>query len=156
MGATEKSRPVMVRSRLRPGPGVGRGVAAAAARASSAAATVATRARIHPYLVEAGHFGVSILARDQEKLSLHFSGRPVTDLEPEFVRIGRTPLLAEACATIAADVVAHHACGDHSMFVGHILHMQAFARAPLIVHEGHYAHLTYSQQRAPEWVTDFW
>ena len=118
--------------------------------------SVAARARMHPCLVEAGHFGVSILARDQEKLSLHFSGGPVADLAPEFVRVGRTPLLVGACATIASDIVARHDCGDHSIFVGHILHLAAFARAPLIVHEGRYASLTYSLERAPEWVADFW
>ncbi len=118
--------------------------------------SVATRARLHPYLVEAGHFGVSILAKDQEKLSLHFSGRQVADLAPQFVRVGRTPLLAGACATIAAEIAAHYDCGDHSIFVGHIVHLEAYSRAPLVVHEGHYASLTYSQERAPEWVADFW
>lgn len=118
--------------------------------------SVNTRARLHACLVEAGHFGVSILARDQEKLSLHFSGGPVADLAPEFTRAGRTPVLAGACATIAADIEARHDCGDHSLFIGRIVHLQAFARAPLIVHEGRYASLTYSLERAPEWVADFW
>jgi len=118
--------------------------------------SVALRARLHPCLIEAGHFGVSILAKDQEKLSLHFSGRPAADLAPKFVHVGRTPLLAGACATIAADIVAQHQCGDHTMFVGHIVHLEAHARAPLVVHEGHYASLTYSKERAPEWVADFW
>jgi flavin reductase len=118
--------------------------------------SVATRARLHPHLVAAGHFGVSILAKDQEKLSQHFSGRPGADVAPRFVHVGRTPLLAGACATIAADIVAHHDCGDHSMFVGRIVHLEAHARAPLVVHEGHYASLTYSKERAPEWVADFW
>jgi flavin reductase len=118
--------------------------------------SVGTRARLHPYLIASGYFGVSILAKDQEKLSQHFSGRSVADLAPEFVRIGRTPVLVGACAIIAADVVARHDCGDHSIFVGHIVHLEAFARAPLIVHEGRYASLTYSLERAPEWVGDFW
>lgn len=120
------------------------------------AISVATRARIHPCLIEAGHFGVSILARDQERLSTHFAGGPVADTAPEFTRVGRTPLLANASAVIAADVDARHDCGDHSIFVGRILHLQAFGRAPLIVHEGMYASLTYSMERAPEWVADFW
>ena len=118
--------------------------------------SVAKRARLHPCLIDAGHFGVSILARDQEKLSLHFSGGAVADLAPEFTRAGRTPVLAGACATIAANIEARHDCGDHSLFIGRITHLQAFARAPLIVHEGRYASLTYSLERAPEWVADFW
>lgn len=118
--------------------------------------SIGKRARMHPHLVAAGHFGVSILAKDQEKLSQHFSGGPVADIAPEFVHVGRTPVLAEAAATIATDVAAQHDCGDHTLFIGHILHLQAHARAPLIVHEGHYASLIYSKERAPEWVGDFW
>jgi flavin reductase len=118
--------------------------------------SVARRARIHPLLVEAGHFGVNILAKDQERLSTHFAGGPVADIAPEFVRAGRTPVLGNASATIAAEVTAHHDCGDHSIFIGRIVHLEAFGRPPLIVHEGRYASLTYSMERAPEWVADFW
>jgi flavin reductase (DIM6/NTAB) family NADH-FMN oxidoreductase RutF len=119
--------------------------------------SVALKARIHPLLIEAGHFGVSILAKDQERLSTHFSGGATADTEPEFVRVGRTPLLAHAAATIAADIVARHDCGDHSIFIGHIVHLAAgHARSPLIVHEGRYASLTYSKERVADWVADFW
>jgi flavin reductase len=118
--------------------------------------SVAKRARIHPLLVDAGHFGVSILAKDQERLSTHFAGGPLADTAPEFVRVGRTAVLGGASATIAADIAARHDCGDHSIFIGRIVHLEAFGRPPLIVHEGHYASLTYSMERAPEWVADFW
>jgi len=118
--------------------------------------SVAKRARIHPLLVEAGHFGVSILAKDQERLSTHFAGGPVADIAPDFLRTGRTPVLGGASATIAANITACHDCGDHSIFIGHIVHLEAIGRPPLVVHEGHYASLTYSMERAPEWVADFW
>jgi len=118
--------------------------------------SVGKRARLHPCLIEAGHFGVSILAKDQEKLSTHFSGGPVADLAPQFVTVGRTPVLTHAAATIAAEVVAQHDCGDHTLFIGRIVHLAAHARPPLAVHEGRYASLSYSQERAPDWVADFW
>jgi flavin reductase (DIM6/NTAB) family NADH-FMN oxidoreductase RutF len=118
--------------------------------------SVGKRARIHPCLLEAGFFGVSILAKDQERLSTHFSGGPVADLAPQFVRVGRTPLLIGATATIATNIVASHDCGDHTLFVGRIDHLAAHTRPPLVVHEGRYASLAYSQERAPEWVADFW
>jgi len=118
--------------------------------------SVALRARIHPLLIEAGHFGVSILAKDQERLSTHFSGGPAADTAPEFVHVGRTPLLAHAAATIAADIMAQHDCGDHSIFIGRIVHLMAHLRPPLIVHEGRLAALTYSKERAADWVADFW
>jgi flavin reductase (DIM6/NTAB) family NADH-FMN oxidoreductase RutF len=118
--------------------------------------SVAKRARLHPLLLEADHFGVSILAKDQERLSTHFAGGPAADIAPEFLRVGRTPLLSGASACIATDIVARHVCGDHTIFIGHIVHLEALGRPPLIVHEGRYASLSYSTERAPEWVADFW
>jgi flavin reductase (DIM6/NTAB) family NADH-FMN oxidoreductase RutF len=97
-------------------------------------------ARMHPLLIEAGHFGVSILARDQEKLSNHFAGVPAVDLNPpEFVWAGRTPVVADAAAEIGADIVAQHECGDHTLFIGRIVHLAVHGRPPLLVHEGRYA-----------------
>lgn len=118
--------------------------------------SVAKRARLHPMLIEAGHFGVSILAKDQERLSIHFAGGPAADAEPEFVRFGRTPLLLGAAANIATDLVAQHDCGDHTLFVGHIVHLDVHSRPPLLVHEGRYASLSYSKEGAADWVADFW
>ena len=118
--------------------------------------SVGKRARLHPMLVESGHFGVSILAKDQERLSSHFAGGPVADIPPQFIHVGRTPVLTDVCATITADIAQQHDCGDHTLFVGQILHMEAFDRPPLIVHEARYASLIYTKERAPEWVADFW
>jgi flavin reductase (DIM6/NTAB) family NADH-FMN oxidoreductase RutF len=113
-------------------------------------------ARMHGYLEEAGHFGVSILARGQEPLSAHFGGRPDAELQPVFRRIGRTPVLADAAATITATVVGRHDCGDHSIFIGAIDELAAHGRAPLLVHGGRYASLTYSAEHMLAPVTDFW
>lgn len=118
--------------------------------------SVALRARMHAYLLEAGHFGISILAKDQEKLSTHFAGGPGADLAPAFIHVGHTPLLANASATIAAETIARHDCGDHTLFIGRIVDLKASGRPPLVVHEGRYASLTYSKDRTPEWVSDFW
>jgi flavin reductase (DIM6/NTAB) family NADH-FMN oxidoreductase RutF len=118
--------------------------------------SVAKRARMHVHLVEAGHFGVSILGQGQEHHSAHFSGRPVAGFTPAFMRLGQTPVLRDASATIAADTVARHDCGDHSIFVGHVVHLQAHGRVPLVVHDGRYASLKYLQEAPPEPVADFW
>jgi flavin reductase (DIM6/NTAB) family NADH-FMN oxidoreductase RutF len=118
--------------------------------------SVAKRARTHAILVETGHFGVSILAQDQEKLSGNFAGGPIADLDPAFVHVGRTPVLAEASATLTAEIVASYGCGDHTIFIGRITYMQAQHRPPLVTHRGRYASLSYSAERAPEWVADFW
>jgi flavin reductase (DIM6/NTAB) family NADH-FMN oxidoreductase RutF len=118
--------------------------------------SVAKRARTHGMLVEAGHFGVSILAQGQEKLCVHFSGKPYADLQPVYQYIGRTPVLPGATATITADIVATHECGDHTIFVGRIMHLKAGIAAPLVLHAGRYAALMYSDEEFAAPVIDLW
>lgn len=118
--------------------------------------SIRRQARMHPLLIEAGHFGVSILAKKQERISSHFAGAPVADLAPEFVWVGRTPLLANAAAVIAADVVAQHDCGDHTLLIGRITHLGVHDRQPLLVHQGRYAGVTHATEPTPDWVVDFW
>jgi flavin reductase (DIM6/NTAB) family NADH-FMN oxidoreductase RutF len=118
--------------------------------------SVATTARMHAYLEEAGHFGVSILAHDQVKLSSHFSGRPQADLEPVFEHARGTPMLKGGLAALAATVLARHDCGDHSIFIGRIFHLRARDSVPLVVHGGHYASLIYSGEADPAPNVEFW
>ena len=118
--------------------------------------SIAKRARMHALLVEATHLGVNILAETQEDLSVHFAGTPVPGLAPAFAYAGPVPLLADACGRIAAEIVARHDCGDHTIFIGHILSMDADERMPLVYHAGRYSSLVHRRGdhdvRAPE----FW
>ena len=41
--------------------------------------SVAKKARMHDALKDSGHFGVSILAQGQERISQHFAGQGVAD-----------------------------------------------------------------------------
>ncbi len=116
---------------------------------------VAKRARMHALLTEAGHFGVNILADGQELISSHFAGKPVAGLSPVFETLGPAPLLADACARLATEIVARHNCGDHTLFIGHILHMDADDRTPLVYHAGRYGAVIHREdQSVPE--PDFW
>ncbi len=118
---------------------------------------VSETARMHGFLIESGHFGVSILARGQEALIGHFAGRPVEDLDPKYDHAGGTPLLAHAQATIAAKVVARHACGDHSLFVGEILALRhSEGLSPIVLHVGRLASLRHSHEQRLEPTLDFW
>jgi len=113
-------------------------------------------ARMHPLLLAAGHFGVSILAKAQERISKHFAGAPIPDVVPELTWAGRTPLIANASAVIAADLAAHYDCGDHTLLVGHIRHMAATGLPPLLVHEGRYAGVAHAAEPAADWAVDIW
>jgi flavin reductase (DIM6/NTAB) family NADH-FMN oxidoreductase RutF len=113
-------------------------------------------ARMHPLLLATGHFGVSILARSQERVSGHFAGQPLDGFTPELIWAGPTPMLANATAVIAADVATQHDCGDHTLLIGHIRYMAAHGLPPLLVHEGRYAGLAYGPESGHDWVVDIW
>ncbi len=118
---------------------------------------VGTTARMHAFLMETGHFGVSILARGQESLIGHFSGRPIEGLDLKYEYAGSTPVLAHAHAMIAARAIARHACGDHSLFIGHIValrHSDVFA--PLVLHVGRLASLVHASEQTSGPILDFW
>jgi flavin reductase (DIM6/NTAB) family NADH-FMN oxidoreductase RutF len=119
--------------------------------------SVATKARMHAFLMEAGHFGVNILARGQEPLIGHFAGRPAEGIDPKYEYAGSTPVFAHANATIAATVVARHACGDHSLFVGHIFALRHAERLPpIVLHIGKLASLMHSHEQTIWPTLDFW
>lgn len=118
--------------------------------------SIAKRARMHETISAAGRFGVNMLAHGQDDVSTHFAGRPIASLAIHFVHRDGTPLLADACARIVATGVARHDCGDHSLFVGRILHMDADERPPLIVHASRYASLMYADDHAGAPSVEFW
>ena len=118
--------------------------------------SIAKRARMHGTITAAGRFGVNMLAHGQEDVSAHFAGRPVAGLAIHFVHRDGTALLANACARIVATNVERHDCGDHSLFVGRILHMEADERPPLVIHASRYASLMYAGDNAGAPSIEFW
>jgi flavin reductase (DIM6/NTAB) family NADH-FMN oxidoreductase RutF len=118
--------------------------------------SIAKRARMHETIGAAGRFGVNMLAHGQEDVSAHFAGRTVAGLAVHFARKDGTPLLADACARIVATSIARHDCGDHSLFIGRILHMEADERPPLVVHASRYASLMYAGDHANAPSIEFW
>jgi flavin reductase len=119
--------------------------------------SVGEKARMHAFLMEAGHFGVNVLARGQESLIDHFAGRPVEGIDPQYEYAGETPVFAHANATIAARVTARHNCGDHSLFIGRIFALRhAASLSPIVLHVGRLASLVHSHEQAIAWAPDFW
>ncbi len=119
--------------------------------------SVSLKARMHAFLMEAGHFGVNILGRGQEALIGHFAGRPVEGIDPRYDYAGATPLFAEANATIAANVSARYDCGDHSLFVGHIFALRhSEGLTPIVLHVGRLASLMHSHEQTIWPTLDFW
>lgn len=117
--------------------------------------SIAKRARMHAHIGAARRFTVSILAAGQEDIATHFAGRPVPDLSVAFDTIGSARAIRGAAATIAAEVRAQHDCGDHSIFIGHIVAMAAHDRPPLLYHASRFAALVPLRAEPPE-VPEFW
>ena len=118
--------------------------------------SVAKKARIHAALQNSGHFGVSILAQGQEAISQHFAGQGVAEPEVLFEHMHGVPVLAGVSAAIAAAIEARHDCGDHSLFIGHIIGLRDDGRAPLVYHAGKYATLHYRKTVPADQTVDFW
>jgi len=118
--------------------------------------SIAKRAHMHEAMLSASHFGVNILAETQVEISEHFAGRPNMGLAVEFDSNGPAPVLANACGRIVAETVARHECGDHTIFIGRILRMDADDRPPLLYHSGRYCTLGRARLDANVGVPEFW
>jgi flavin reductase (DIM6/NTAB) family NADH-FMN oxidoreductase RutF len=119
--------------------------------------SIGVKARMHAFLLEAGHFGVNILARGQEPLIGHFAGRPAEDIDVKYEYAGQTPLFAHASAAIAATVTARHDCGDHSLFVGRVFALRhTDGLVPVVLHVGRLASLVHAHQQTIWPTLDFW
>lgn len=98
--------------------------------------SIAKTARMNRLLGDAGRYGVSVLAAEQDLLSLHFSGTaPRPDLV-EFVWHRGTPLLAGALAHLTCSVEASYPAGDHTLHIGRVDSLSSRAGDPLVVYTG--------------------
>jgi flavin reductase len=119
--------------------------------------SVGIKARMHAFLMQAGHFAVNILGRGQESLIGHFAGRPIEGIDPKYEYAGDTPMFAQANATLAAKVVAQHACGDHSLFIGRIFALRhTDGVTPIVLHVGRLGALLHAHEQTEGPTLDFW
>lgn len=103
--------------------------------------SIGVRAKMHDLIVRSRQYGVSVLAADQEALSRHFSGRPDASLDIRFEEEVGVPLVEGALAHVCAQVVDQHSAGDHTLFVGEVVHFNQRSGQPLIFHSGAYRRL---------------
>jgi flavin reductase (DIM6/NTAB) family NADH-FMN oxidoreductase RutF len=97
----------------------------------------------HAVLADAGHFGLSILADDQEALSRRFASEAADRFDgvPYSEHPTGVPLLAGAVAHIICARNGALSAGDHTIFLGEVLAGSAFDRAPLLHVRGVYRQL---------------
>src|ERR1700722_8774756 len=97
---------------------------------------IARAAALHELLVDAGEWGVSLLAGDQEHVAQHFARGvpPIAMWHGIEVRDDDPRLLAGAAGWLVARTVDRIAVGDHSLFVGAIEHLEDGHAASSLVH----------------------
>jgi flavin reductase (DIM6/NTAB) family NADH-FMN oxidoreductase RutF len=101
-------------------------------------------ARLLSYLKAQLRFGVNILKDTQQQVSRLFA-KPEQDPEEE-ARLGirfrwtdtGIPLLEDALAHMACNVVAQHTSGDHTIFVAEVESLELKDGEPLVYHRGKY------------------
>ena len=104
-------------------------------------------ARLLSFLKAQRRFGVSILGVGQQELSQHFAkGEQTPEAEQRLgIRFVWTPdgvpLLEEALAHLACNVVAEYPAGDHTIFIGEVESMDCREGEPLLFHRGQYRRL---------------
>jgi flavin reductase (DIM6/NTAB) family NADH-FMN oxidoreductase RutF len=103
--------------------------------------SIAHQARMHELLEASGSYGVSVLAQTQAQLSSHFAGKPEEGATIPFVAEAGVPLIEGAIAQVAAKICDAHPAGDHTLFIGEVLHFDWRDGQPLIFHSGGYREL---------------
>ena len=105
--------------------------------------SIAHDASLHELLRDAGEWGVSLLAGDQEQLAQHFarSVPPMVLWNGIDVREDDPRLLAGAAGWLIARTVAEHRTGDHTFFVAEVLSVEEGSAADSLT----YVHRSYKR-----------
>ncbi|GAP36025.1 NADH-FMN oxidoreductase [Piscinibacter sakaiensis] len=85
-----------------------------------------------------GHYGLSVLAGDQEGWSLHFGGRPQPEPGVAWERRGGVPVLRGALAWFACELDQVLPVHDHALFVGRVLDCGHAGGEPLMFFASRY------------------
>jgi flavin reductase (DIM6/NTAB) family NADH-FMN oxidoreductase RutF len=103
--------------------------------------SIDNRSEVHDGFEATGKFAVSVLAEDQEEVSQRFAfGTHKFDASLVLGAHGMY-LVPGALAHIECRVGAAHVAGDHTIYVGEVLWLEARPGRPLVYHAGRYAAL---------------
>ncbi len=111
--------------------------------------SVAKTAAMHGYLHATGRFGISFLDSGQSEVSNHFAGRPDERVGESvtYNRLADIPVLEHSLARIACRRWAVYDGGDHTLFVGEVIDLQADEGEPLLYFRGRYGTLVTDEKR---------
>ncbi|MGH9742592.1 MAG: flavin reductase family protein [Candidatus Acidiferrum sp.] len=109
------------------------------------------RSHLLPLLKQNSFFGVNVLKEHQQAISVYFAQADQTPEAEANLGISYRwtpagiPLLEDTIAQIVCRIVASHAAGDHTIFLGEVQSADLFPGEPLIFFRSHYCQLTPSR-----------
>lgn len=98
--------------------------------------SLGNRARMAARLSESEHYGVSVLAHSQESVARRFAGSKHPMPPPQFEWLGGVPVIAGSLVRLTTRIVDRHPAGDHTLFIGHVEHLDLRDGEPLLFHTG--------------------
>ncbi|WP_019415265.1 flavin reductase family protein [Paenisporosarcina sp. TG20] len=82
--------------------------------------SVANKAKMNESIKKSGIFAVSLLANDQEEMSMYFAGQIKEKRDIAFKSFNGMPVIDGALANITCDVHNTHVEGDHTLYIGSV------------------------------------
>ena len=111
--------------------------------------SIATKATMDARIAENRRYGVSILCRAQEPVSLHFAGGKPCPEKVQFIERGGVPLLDGALVHLACTVYDSHPAGDHTLHVGQVDELWSEHGDPLVFFTGSFRALEIVREEQP-------
>ncbi len=101
------------------------------------------RTRLLGFFRAAKHFGINILAEQQQAISQRFARSDRDRLQGVEWHAGRTgvPLLAGVLASLECELTKHIPAGDHDILIGEVIELHAREGKPLIFFGSEYKKL---------------
>lgn len=116
---------------------------------------VADTARLHPAILDAQRFGVSVLGADQEDLARYFTNKSRPEGMAQFDQVDwfagqhtGVPLLAGSLAWVECELAEVYEGGDHTIFLGTVLSAGSVDGEPLVFAGGSFHHLDVPEARS--------
>ena len=100
------------------------------------------RTKMHKLLPGTRRYGVSVLAREQERVAWHFAGRPLKEPGDLFEWAGEIPFVRGAIAHVGCSLYAAHEAGDHTLYLGLVEYLHNRPGDPLLFHGGSFGRMS--------------
>jgi len=105
------------------------------------AVSLRNEATMTGHLNETDHFGISILAEDQQDYSMIFSNQLQIEESVKFDFLAGTPVLPRALVQLVCEKESEVVAGDHTIYIAKVNRIELSDNEPLIYFGGQYRKL---------------